>query len=160
MSVSTIYLLVAAAFLVFSLVRDRQKTGKALIHALRVSLLVLPVLLFIFVLMGLLEVYVPREVFASVLGSGHGVLGIFLGELLGTFALIEPAAVFPFAGFLHQNGATYGSVVAFVMSAILIGIVTLPLELNQFGARFTVTRNVVTLVLIFAMGLLFMVVAI
>jgi len=65
----------------------------------RVALMVLPVLLFVFVLMGILEVFVPREVFTSLLGSGHGVLGIVLGELLGVFALIEPAAVFPFAGF-------------------------------------------------------------
>jgi uncharacterized membrane protein YraQ (UPF0718 family) len=158
MSVNTIYLSVAAGFMVFSFVKNRQKTGKALIHALRVALLVLPVLLFIFVLMGLMEVYVPRRVFVAMLGSGHGVLGIIIGELLGAFALIEPAAVFPFAGFLRQNGATYGAVVGFVMSAILIGVVTLPLELNQFGMRFTVARNIVTLVLVFAMGIVFMVV--
>lgn len=159
MNISTIYLIVAAAFLVISLVKSREKTAKALLHALRVALLVLPVLLFVFVLMGLLQVFVPREVFTSLLGSGHGVLGIVLGELLGMFALIEPAAVFPFAGFLHTSGATWGSVVGFVMTAILIGVVTLPLELNQFGTRFTVIRNLVTIGLVFCMGILFSVVA-
>ncbi len=157
MSISAIYMIVAGALLVFSFYKNRQKTIKALMVAGRVALMVVPVLFFVFMLMGLLEVFVPKEVFASLLGSGHGVLGIFLGELLGVFALIEPAAVFPFAGFLHQSGATYGSVVAFVMSAILIGVVTLPLELQQFGARFTITRNVVALLLIFGLGLVFMV---
>jgi uncharacterized membrane protein YraQ (UPF0718 family) len=158
MSISTIYILVAAGLLVFSFVKNREKTVKALMVAGRVALMVLPVLLFVFVLMGILEVFVPKEVFTSLLGSGHGVLGIVLGELLGAFALIEPAAVFPFAGFLHQSGASYGAVVGFVMSAILIGIVTLPLEIQQFGARFTITRNVIALLLIFGLGLVFMVV--
>lgn len=157
MSISAIYLIVAGALLALSFFKNRQKTAKALMVAGRVALMVLPVLFFVFVLMGLLEVFVPKEVFTSLLGSGHGILGIFLGEMLGVFALIEPAAVFPFAGFLHQSGATYGSVVAFVMSAILIGIVTLPLEIQQFGARFTIVRNAVALILIFLLGLFFMV---
>jgi uncharacterized membrane protein YraQ (UPF0718 family) len=106
--------------------------------------------------MGILQVFVPQEIFLKLVGKESGLSSIVAGEVLGAIALIEPAAVFPFAGFLQQSGASYGAIVGFVMSAILIGIVTLPVEIQQFGGRFTITRNIITLLFVFFMGILFM----
>jgi len=156
--VGTIYLLVAAGLLIASALKDRAKTKKALAAAGKVALTVLPVLLLIFVLMGIIEAFVPRQTIISLLGSGRGILGIVIGELLGSFALFQPAAVFPFAGFLRNSGAGYGAAFGFVMSAMLIGLSTLPLELQTFGSRFTLTRNLLTFLLILALGVVFMVV--
>jgi uncharacterized membrane protein YraQ (UPF0718 family) len=65
-----------------------------------------------------------------------------------------PPAVFPFSGYLHDNGASYGSIAAFVFTAILIGITTLPLEIKFLGKRFTIARNIFTFVLAFFIALL------
>lgn len=85
-------------------------------------------------------------------------LGILIGELVGCFALVQPAAVFPFAGVLRDRGASYGALFGFVMTAILIGVSTLPLEIKLFGKNFTIVRNVLTSIIVFLIGIIFAVV--
>jgi uncharacterized membrane protein YraQ (UPF0718 family) len=154
--VGTIYLLIAGSLLLISTLKDRQKTKKALMVSLRMALMVFPVLFLVFTLMGLMGALVPREVIATWLGSGSGLLSILLGEVIGAVALILPAAVFPFSGFLHDQGANYGALVGFIMTAILMGVSSLPLEIKVFGLRFTVVRNVLTFLLVFVMGVIFL----
>jgi uncharacterized membrane protein YraQ (UPF0718 family) len=158
MDVGSIYLIVAFGLLLLSAFRDIEKTKKALKVTGRVALTVLPVLFMIFILMGVIEAFVSKEVIAQWLGSGSSVLSIVIGEIVGCVALIQPAAVFPFAGFLHKSGANYGVIVGFVMTAILIGITTLPLEMKLFGKRFTIVRNILTFVIVFIIGIIFKVV--
>jgi len=88
------------------------------------------------------------------LGQKNGALGIIYAELIGSIALFLPPAVFPFGGYLHNNGASYGSIAGFVFTAILIGVTTLPLEFKLFGKRFTIARNIFTFVLAFFIALL------
>lgn len=158
MDVGSIYLIVALGFLILSAFKDIEKTKKALKVTGKVALTVLPVLFMIFILMGIIEAFISKEVIAQWLGSGSSVLSIIIGELVGCVALIQPAAVFPFAGFLHKSGANYGAVFGFIMTAILIGIATLPLEMKLFGKRFTIVRNVLTFVIVFIIGIIFKVV--
>lgn len=153
MKVGDIYLVVAGALLALSTIKNRKKTLAALITSGKVTLQVLPVLFFIFVLMGTIEAFVSKNTIAHLLGMGSGVRGILLAEIVGSVALIEPAAVFPFSGYLRTNGATYGTLAAFVLSAILIGIATLPLEIKLFGPRFTLTRNLLTFAIIFFLAI-------
>jgi len=158
MDVGSIYLIVAFGLLILSAFKDIEKTKKALKVTGKVTLTVLPVLFLIFILMGIIEAFVSKEIIATWLGSGSGVLSIVIGEIVGCVALIEPAVVFPFAGFLHKSGANYGTVLGFIMTAILIGIATLPLELKLFGKRFTLVRNLLTFVLVFIIGIILKVV--
>ena len=158
MNIGIIYLGVAFLLLVLSAGKDIKKTKQALKAAGKIALTVFPVLFFIFILMGVVSAFVSKEVIASWLGSGSGVFGVFIGELVGCFALVQPAAVFPFSGVLLERGAGYGAVFGFVSTAILIGISTLPLELRLFGTKFTVVRNSLTFVLVFLIGLIFMVI--
>jgi uncharacterized membrane protein YraQ (UPF0718 family) len=151
----TIYLIVAFLLLLISALKDINKTKKALVAAAKISLNIFPILFLIFTLMGLIEALVSREMMATWLGTGKGARSILIGELLGCFALVQPAAVFPFAGFLHDKGANYGAVLGFVMTAILIGISTLPLEIKMFGKHFTLVRNFLTLIFTFFIGILF-----
>jgi uncharacterized membrane protein YraQ (UPF0718 family) len=156
MDVGIIYLAVAFILLILSAVKDINKTKQALKTSGKVALTVFPVLFLIFVLMGVVSAFVSKETIASWLGSSSGVTGILIGEAVGVYALIEPAAVFPFAGILHDRGASYAAVLGFVMTAILIGVSTLPLEIKVFGKRFTIVRNVLTFVFVLLIGLVFM----
>jgi uncharacterized membrane protein YraQ (UPF0718 family) len=155
MDVGIIYLLIAFILLFLSAVKSPEKTKQALKAAGKISLTVFPVLFLIFILMGVTSVFVSKEMIASWLGKGSGALGIIIGELVGSFALVQPAAVFPYAGILREKGADYGSLFGFVMTAILIGVTTLPLEIKLFGKKFTIVRNVLTFILIFIIGLIF-----
>lgn len=155
MDIGIIYLSVALILLVVSAVKDTKKTKQALKASGKIALTVFPVLFLIFILMGIVSAFVSKETIASWLGSGSGVLGILIGEVVGSFALIQPAAVFPFAGVLHDRGASYGAILGFVMTAILIGVSTLPLEVKLFGKNFTMTRNILTFVFVFLIGVVF-----
>jgi uncharacterized membrane protein YraQ (UPF0718 family) len=155
MDVGIIYLLIAFILLFLSAVKSPEKTKQALKAAGKISLTVFPVLFLIFILMGVTSVFVSKEMIASWLGKGSGASGIIIGELVGSFALVQPAAVFPYAGILREKGADYGSLFGFVMTAILIGVTTLPLEIKLFGKKFTIVRNVLTFILIFIIGLIF-----
>ena len=154
-NIGYIYLAVAAALMLFSYIKDKNKTKKALITTGKIALNVLPVLFFIFILMGVINIYVTKDVVAKLLGTGSGIWGILIGELVGAIALIEPAAVFPFSGSLIAKGATYGVIYAFASTAVLIGIATLPAEMKFMGKKFTIVRNVLTFVLVFLIGLIF-----
>jgi len=155
MNIGIIYLLIAFILLILSVVKSPEKTKQALKAAGKISLTVFPVLFLIFILMGVTSVFVSKETIGSWLGSGSGVLGIVIGELVGSFALVQPAAVFPYAGILHEKGANYGSLFGFVMTTILIGITTLPLEMKLFGKKFTMVRNILAFILIFIIALIF-----
>jgi uncharacterized membrane protein YraQ (UPF0718 family) len=149
-----IYLMIAVVLLGTSFFKERQKTKEALKATLKIFYTIIPVLVFVFVLMGLIQAYVSRETIASVLGQKSGILGILYAEIVGCIALFMPPAVFPFGGYLHDNGASYGSIAAFVFTAILIGITTLPVEMKFLGKRFTIARNILTFVLAFFIALL------
>jgi len=154
MRAGQIYLIVALGLLGISYIKERQKTKEALKATLKIFYTIIPVLVFVFVLMGLIEAYVSKETIVSILGQKSGILGILYAEIVGSIALFMPPAVFPFGGYLLKNGASYGSIAGFVFTAILIGITTLPLEFKLLGKRFTIARNIFTFVLAFFIALL------
>ena len=154
MRAGQIYLIIAIVLFGISFLKDKQKTKEALKATFKIFYVVLPVLIFVFVLMGLIEAYISRETIVSILGQKSGILGILYAEIVGSVALFMPPAVFPFGGYLLKNGASYGSIAGFVFTAILIGITTLPLEFKLLGKRFTIFRNIFTFVLAFFISLL------
>jgi uncharacterized membrane protein YraQ (UPF0718 family) len=154
MRAGTIYLLIALVLLGISLLKEKQRTKEAIRATVKIFYVVMPVLIFVFVLMGLIQAYVSRETITSILGQKSGILGILYAEIVGCIALFMPPAVFPFGGYLHDNGASYGSIAGFVFTAILIGITTLPVEIKFLGKRFTIARNIFTFVLAFFIALL------
>ena len=154
MRAGQIYLIIALALLGISYIKEKQKTKEALKATFKIFYVVLPVLIFVFVLMGLIEAYISRETIVSILGQKSGILGILYAEIVGSIALFMPPAVFPFGGYLHDNGASYGSIAGFVFTAILIGVTTLPVEIKFLGKRFTIARNIFTFVLAFFIALL------
>jgi uncharacterized membrane protein YraQ (UPF0718 family) len=153
MRAGQIYLLVAFGLMAISYIKEKQRTREALKATFKILYTIMPVLIFVFVLMGLIQAYVSRETIAAILGKETGVPGILYAELVGSIALFLPPAVFPFGGYLHDNGAAYGPIAGFVFTAILIGVTTLPLEFKLLGKRFTIARNIFTFVIAFFLAL-------
>jgi len=153
MRAGQIYLIIALGLMAFSYLKDKQRTMEALKGTFKILYTIMPVLIFVFVLMGVIQAYVSRETIAAILGEKTGVLGILYAELVGSIALFLPPAVFPFGGYLHDNGAAYGPIAGFVFTAILIGVTTLPLEFKLLGKRFTLARNILTFIIAFFLAL-------
>ena len=78
----------------------------------------------------------------GVLGMGSGLAGIFIASMVGAVTLIPGFVAFPAAAALLAGGAGTTQIAAFVSSLMMVGIVTLPMEIQYFGKRAALLRNV------------------
>ncbi len=64
----------------------------------------------IFILLGLLDVWVPREQMIKYMGDGSGILGVIIAFLLGSVAAGPLYAAFPVAGVLLKKGSKFSNI--------------------------------------------------
>lgn len=104
-------------------------------------------LLAAFLVAGLIQVLVTREMVARWLGAGAGWRGILLACLGGALMPGGPYVYYPIAAALMQAGASLGVLVAFVTAKNLWTLSRLPLEFALLGPNLTVIRFAITLVM-------------
>ena len=138
------YILYALAIvgLVFSFIKDRKKTKLALMKALKSFENTLPQFLSILVIIGLAFAILTPETIQKLLGANSGVWGVLAASLVGSITLIPGFVAFPLAAALLHSGAGYMQIAAFVSTLMMVGIVTIPMEMKTFGKRVTIIRNV------------------
>ena len=138
------YILYALAIvgLVFSFIKDRKKTKLALMKALKSFENILPQFLSILVIIGLAFAILTPETIQKLLGANSGVWGVLAASLVGSITLIPGFVAFPLAAALLHSGAGYMQIAAFVSTLMMVGIVTIPMEMKTFGKRVTIIRNV------------------
>jgi len=122
--------------------------------ALKMTVETLPLLLFSFLVAGLVQVLVPQEIIARWVGDESGLRGIVIGAFAGALAPGGPYVSFPIAATLLQAGASMGTMVAFVTAWGLWSVSRLPLEVGVIGWRFTLIRLVSTVLFPFVGGLI------
>jgi uncharacterized membrane protein YraQ (UPF0718 family) len=89
---------------------------------------------------------VPNETIVRYLGKGTGFGGILVASLIGSVALIPGFISYPLAAILLKQGASYSVVAAFVTTLMMVGVMTLPLEIKFFGKRAAFMRNTLSFV--------------
>lgn len=153
LKVGFIYLaLVATACLVSRRV-SAEKTRQCLTVARASLLRVVPLLLAIFGLVGLFQVFCPPQLIEQWLGATSGGLSLLVGGLAGALAIGPPLAAFPLAASLLDAGAWPPAIAAFIVSWISVGVITLPFEASVFGWRFALSRNGLSLAAALLIGL-------
>ncbi|TVR54839.1 MAG: permease [Spirochaetaceae bacterium] len=105
--------------------------------SLRELLLVIPP---IFVLLGLLDVWVSRERLMRYLGPGAGVRGTLIVFVMGSAAAGPLYAAFPIATVLMQKGSSFFNVMVFIGAWSTTKIPMLLFEYTALGHRFALTR--------------------
>lgn len=125
--------------------------GSAAISA-RFLVEVLGVLPPVMVLMGLLDVWVPRALVESRLGPGSGALGTGLAMLLGTAAAGPLFAAFPVALSFQRKGARLANVVVFLGTWAALKTPMIMMEASFVGLRFALLRLALTLPCVLATG--------
>lgn len=118
------------------------------------SLEVLKILPPVLILIGLLDMWVPREKIESHLGSGSGMKGSVLALLLGSAAAGPIFAAFPLALSLSNKGVRTANVAIFLGSWATIKIPMLVMESSFLGVRFAMLRLLITAPFIFLIGYL------
>jgi uncharacterized membrane protein YraQ (UPF0718 family) len=131
----------AVIFLAISLYKDKKKTLTALKKAWKSFENLLPQLLSVLLLVGLLLAVLNENVLLKLLGADSGWLGVAIAALVGAIALIPGFIAFPTAAMLLEAGAGYMQIGAFVSTLMMVGIVTIPVEMKYFGKKLTLMRN-------------------
>jgi len=132
---------IAGAGLLASFLKDRVKTVKALKKAWKAFEGILPQLLVVLLLVAVTLAVLDTATIARYLGGGSGPLGVIIAALVGAITLIPGFVAFPAAAALLNAGAGATQIAAFVSSLMMVGVVTLPMEMKYFGKRAALLRN-------------------
>ena len=114
--------------------------------ALRTFLPILPLLLAVFTIAGMIEVLIPKEKIAALLGDQAGLRGIVIGCLAGAVTPGGPYVSFPVVATIYHAGAGVGTIVAYVTAWSLWAVARLPMEIAIIGPRLTLIRVLSTLI--------------
>jgi uncharacterized membrane protein YraQ (UPF0718 family) len=99
----------------------------------------------IFILLGLLDVWVKRETMVKYMGEGSGFLGIILAFFIGSAAAGPLYAAFPVAGVLLKKGSKLSNVFIMLGAWSTTKIPLLLFEASSMGVKFTLLRLVLDL---------------
>ena len=110
--------------------------------AWKITFEILPLLICAFIVAGMVQVLLPRELISEWIGEGSGMRGIFIGTLAGSLTPGGPYVSLPLAAGFLRAGAGVGTMVAFVTAWSLWAVSRLPLEIGILGWRFTLVRFV------------------
>ena len=143
---------IAVVFLIISFIKDRKKTFAALKKAWKSFENILPQFLSILIIIGLLMAVLQPEVISKYIGKQSGILGIFLLAIIGSVTLIPGFIAFPLAASLLEHGAGYTQLAVFISTLMMVGVVTLPIEIKYFGKKVALIRNGLAFIFSFAIA--------
>ena len=106
-------------------------------YSMKEMILVIPP---IFILLGLLDVWVPREVMVKHMGEEAGIKGIILAFLIGSFAAGPLYGAFPIASVFMKKGVKFTNILIFIGAWSTTKIPMFLFEVAALGQKFAVTR--------------------
>ena len=124
-----------------SFYKDRMKTKKALMKAWKSFENILPQMLGIITSVGIIIAFLNPERISAIIGGSSGWLGVVLAAVVGSITLIPGFVAFPTAAILLENGAGYMQLGAFISTLMMVGLMTMPVEIEYFGKKATFLRN-------------------
>ena len=112
-------------------------------YTVKEMLLVIPP---IFVLLGLFDVWVPRETMVRFMGEGSGIKGALIAILIGSAAAGPLYAAFPVAGVFMKKGAKFTNIVLFIGAWSTTKVPMVAFEVAALGPKFAFVRLGLSLV--------------
>lgn len=94
----------------------------------------------VFLLLGLLDIWVPRETMIKYMGEGSGLKGIILAILIGSAAAGPLYGAFPVAAVFMKKGVKFSNILIFIGAWSTTKIPMLLFEMTALGTKFTITR--------------------
>lgn len=127
------------AFIGFILVMPeaQSRATESLTGQLRTMLMVIPP---IFLLLGLLDVWVPREMLIKLMGEKSGIRGKLLAFVFGSVAVGPLYGAFPVAAVLMKKGASFSNILVFIGAWSTTKIPMLLFEMQAVGLTFALAR--------------------
>ena len=145
MLIPTIVMAVIALVLVqIGFSRGQGQHVEGLKSAGGLALEVLPLLLFAFVVAGMVQALLPPRALENWIGAGAGARGILVGTIAGGLCPGGPYVSLPILLTLRSAGASIGTLVAFLTAWSLWAVARLPMEIGIMGWKFTAIRVATT----------------
>lgn len=133
--------LIAFSLLLISFFKDKKKTKMALKKAWKSFENILPQFLSILLIIGVMLAILSPETISKLIGQQSGWIGMLIAGAVGSITLIPGFVAFPLVAALLKNGAGFMQIAVFISTLMMVGIVTIPLEINYFGKKATILRN-------------------
>ena len=130
----------AAIFLIIGYYKGQGQHITGIKSAMNMTVQILPLLVFAFIVAGMVQALLPQELISKWIGAESGIRGIFIGTVAGALAPGGPYVSLPVAAGLLRTGAGVGTMVAFLTGWSLWAVIRLPMEVGILGWKFTLIR--------------------
>ncbi|MFH0768423.1 MAG: permease [Chloroflexota bacterium] len=101
---------------------------------------IVPLLIFSFIIAGIIPLLIPRETISRWVGVESGWRGLLMGTVVGGLLPGGPYICLPMIAGLLRVGASVGTMVAMLFGWELLAFTRLPLEVGILGWKFTLIR--------------------
>jgi len=108
--------------------------------AWRMTWQVLPLLVFAFVMAGMIQALIPQETITKWVGGQSGWRGILIGCAAGGLTPGGPYVSLPIVAGLARAGASVPTLVAYLTAWSIYAVARLPMEVGLLGPRFVIVR--------------------
>ena len=105
----------------------------------------------IFLMIGLLDIWVPRETMIKLMGEKSGPVGVLIAFFIGTMSAGPLIAAFPVAQIMLKKGARYANVLFFLTIWASAKLPILFFQATTLGVEYTIITNI-TLILVYLIG--------
>lgn len=146
--------IIALIVIVVSLIADRRKTWTGIKQGIRMFLRTLPPIISVLILVSIVLSLLPNELIIEYLGDEAGFSGYIFAALAGSIGLIPGFIAYPLSGILVKTGVSYPVISVFITTLMMVGILTLPVEIQFFGVRTSLIRNSLYFIGALVIGLL------
>jgi len=139
-----IMLVLLGIFFIFK-IEAALKATDVITYSFKEMLLVLPP---IFILIGLLDVWVSKETMIKYMGEGSGFKGILLAFFLGSVAAGPLYGAFPVAVVFMKKQVKFSNIIIFIGAWSTTKIPMLLFEASSLGYKFMLSRLVINIFVI------------
>jgi uncharacterized membrane protein YraQ (UPF0718 family) len=136
----------AALLLIISFIKDQKKTFKGLKKAFKSFMKLMPVLIPLFIFVGILLTLITPSFISSILGENSGFLGYVIGMSLGSVTFMSPFVAYPLGLELLENGAAYPQVAGLLVTLMSVGLVYFAMESKFFNKKAAIYRNLISFI--------------
>lgn len=133
--------IIAVVAIIASLIADRNKTWVGIKKGTLMFVKILPSILSVLILVSIVLNFLPNELIVKYLGEDAGFTGYVFAAMAGSIALIPGFIAYPLSGILVNTGVSYPVIAVFITTLMMVGILTLPIEIKFFGVRVSIIRN-------------------
>jgi len=132
--------LLAVILLIIGYSKGEGQHIAGLKSAMKMTVDILPMLVFAFIMAGMIQTLLPQELMSKWIGEESGIRGILIGTVVGGITPGGPYVSLPLAAGFLRAGAGIGTMVAFLTAWSLWAVSRLPMEIGVMGWKFTLVR--------------------